>query len=87
MFDGGINKFSGLLDLAVEFGSVVKPSNGWYQKVNLDTGEVIEQKYRAADTFTDDFWNSILSHKKFKDSISNKYQLVMDSTMLGEENV
>ena len=28
-FDGGISKWSGLLDLALESGHVIKPSNGW----------------------------------------------------------
>jgi len=32
-FDGGISKYSGLLDLAIESGHVVKPTNGWYAKV------------------------------------------------------
>jgi RecA/RadA recombinase len=39
-FNGGINKWSGLLDIALESGHVVKPTNGWYAKVNQDTGEV-----------------------------------------------
>jgi RecA/RadA recombinase len=88
MFDGGITKYSGLLELAVEFGSVVKPSNGWYQKVNLDTGEVIEGKHRAADTFTDEFWSSILTHKKFKDAVQKKYQLVISTAdLIGQDNL
>ena len=29
-FDGGISKWSGLLDIALESGHVIKPSNGWY---------------------------------------------------------
>ncbi|MDO1821729.1 recombinase RecA, partial [Escherichia coli] len=28
-FSGGIDPYSGLLELAVELGWVVKPSNGW----------------------------------------------------------
>ena len=39
MFDGGISKWSGLLDLALESGHVIKPSNGWYSKVNTKTGD------------------------------------------------
>ena len=33
-FDGGINKWSGLLDIALESKHVIKPSNGWYSKVD-----------------------------------------------------
>jgi len=34
-YDGGINKWSGLLDLAIEAGIIVKPKNGWYARVTL----------------------------------------------------
>ena len=37
-FDGGISRWSGLLDIAIESGHVIKPSNGWYSKVDKDTG-------------------------------------------------
>jgi RecA/RadA recombinase len=31
-WDGGIDQYSGLLDVALASGHVFKPSNGWYQK-------------------------------------------------------
>jgi RecA/RadA recombinase len=68
-FDGGISKWSGLLDLALESGHVIKPSNGWYQKV----GE--EQKYRLKDTETKDFWMPILMDKSFYDFVKTKYSI------------
>jgi RecA/RadA recombinase len=68
-FDGGISKWSGLLDLALESGHVIKPSNGWYQKV----GE--EQKYRIKDTDTKDFWMPILMDKSFYDFVKAKYSI------------
>jgi RecA/RadA recombinase len=49
-FDGGISTWSGLLDMATESGHVVKPSNGWYSRVNTTTGEVEEKKFRIKDT-------------------------------------
>ena len=51
-FDGGISKWSGLLDIALESGHVIKPSNGWYSKVDKETGEVEDKKYRIKDTET-----------------------------------
>lgn len=75
-FDGGINVWSGLLDLALEAGLVVKPSNGWYQKVNPETGEEITGKFRLKDTENEEFWNDILANEKFKEFISKKYKLV-----------
>lgn len=75
LFNSGINRYSGLIDIAVELGAVVKPSNGWYSKVDLDTGEVDPKKYRAKETDTADFWDSVLKSQKFKDMVKNKFQL------------
>ena len=83
-FDGGISKWSGLLDLSLESGHVLKPSNGWYSKVNVETGEVEEKKYREKDTNNKDFWNSILESKSFQDFVKNKYQ-VASSDILKKE--
>lgn len=80
MFDGGITRYSGLLDLALEAGMVIKPSMGWFQKVDPTTGEVLDGKYRAKDTNTAEFWEPILKSKEFNDVIRHKFLLVHDST-------
>ena len=74
-FDGGISRWSGLLDIALESGHVIKPSNGWYSKVDLETGEVEDKKYRIKDTDTKDFWMPVLMQKSFVDFVKNKYQV------------
>jgi RecA/RadA recombinase len=74
-FDGGINKWSGLLDLALESGHVIKPSNGWYSKVNIETGEVEDKKSREKDTSTSEFWLPVLKQKSFRDFVENKYRV------------
>ena len=74
-FDGGISKWSGLLDLALESGHVIKPSNGWYSKVDKETGEVEDKKYRIKDTDTKDFWLPVLQQKSFYDFVKNKYSV------------
>ena len=79
-FDGGINKWSGLLDIALESGHVVKPTNGWYAKVNQDTGEVGDKK-RYNDTQTAEFWESILSDESFKTFVRKKYEITYGSIM------
>jgi RecA/RadA recombinase len=66
-FDGGISKWSGLLDLALESGHVIKPSNGWYQKKGED------QKYRIKDTDAKEFWMPVLMDKTFYDFVKQKY--------------
>lgn len=84
-FDGGISKWSGLLDVAIEGGFVVKPSNGWYSKVNLETGEVEEKKYRAKETDTKDFWMPLLTSTKFAEYIQSKYQVAHSSIITDDE--
>jgi RecA/RadA recombinase len=73
-FDGGISKYSGLLDMALESGHVTKPNVGWYAKVNTETGEVEAKKWRLADTECPEFWDGILSSDSFKEWIRKNYQ-------------
>jgi len=55
-------------------GHVVKPSNGWYSKVDED-GVVEDNKYRLKETESKDFWMPILTNKTFYDYIKNKYSI------------
>mgnify|MGYP006261136533 FL=1 len=49
-WEGGIQSYSGLLDVAVNGGYIIKPSNGWYMVVDKSTGESIGNKVREKDT-------------------------------------
>ena len=84
-FDGGISKWSGLLDIAIESGHIIKPSNGWYSKVDKDTGEIEEKKYRIKDTDTKDFWMSIVTSKSFNEFVQNKYALAHGDIIRDDE--
>ena len=84
-FDGGISKWSGLLDLALESGHVVKPSNGWYSKVDED-GVISDKKYRLKETETKDFWMPILQQKTFYEFVKNKYS-VGQVDMIKDEDI
>ena len=87
-FDGGISRWSGLLDIALESGHVTKPSNGWYSKVDIETGEVEDKKYREKDTDTKEFWMSIITSKTFRDFVENKYRVSSSEIMQdGEEDL
>lgn len=86
-FDGGISRWSGLIDIALESGHVIKPSMGWYSKVDMETGEVEEKKYRIKDTFNADFWNSILTSDSFKSYISKSYGVSHGDIIKDEDNV
>jgi len=85
--DGGISRWSGLLDIALESGHVVKPSNGWYSKVDKDTGEIEEKKYRVKDTDTKEFWLPILMQKSFIQFVKDKYQVASKDILKDEEIV
>jgi RecA/RadA recombinase len=84
-FDGGISKWSGLLDIAIESKHVVKPSNGWYSKVNPETGEVEDKKYRIKDTDTKEFWTSILADPTFLKYVEEKYSVTSGNIMQESE--
>jgi RecA/RadA recombinase len=79
-FDGGIQKYSGLLDIALEGSFVVKPANGWYAKVDQETGEVLN-KVRFDDTQTKEFWNDILTNEKFKEYVRKRYEIAYGNIM------
>lgn len=82
-FDGGVNKWSGLLEMALVSGFVVKPSNGWYQKVNMETGELIGNKVRLADTNSAEFWDSILNDPKFEEWVEKTF-MVANTKMVAD---
>ena len=83
-FEGGINRWSGLLDIALESGHVIKPSNGWYARVDVDTGVVEDKKYREKETNTSEFWLPILKTKSFQEYVKSKYMLGNTAIMSDE---
>ena len=83
-FEGGVSKWSGLLDLALESGVVQKPSNGWYSRVDSD-GVVEERKWRAKDTDVSEFWEPILKSPEFNSWIETNYKIA-NAVMLGDES-
>tara|TARA_R110000744_G_scaffold63338_3_gene130308 strand:- start:3433 stop:4479 length:1047 start_codon:yes stop_codon:yes gene_type:complete len=80
-WDGGIERYSGLLDIALAGGYVTKPSNGWYQLVDRATGEVIGTKVREKDTLTPEFWRDMLADETFVDFVKQMYSIVGASTL------
>lgn len=74
-WEGGVQKYSGLLEVALIGGYVDKPSNGWYQRVDLTTGEVIGSKLRLKDTMTADFWEPILETTDFPEFLKKTYKI------------
>ena len=73
-WEGGVDAYSGLLDVALAGQFVVKPSNGWYSKVDQETGEVEDKKYRAKE-LTEEFWSDILASDKFKEFVEENFKI------------
>ena len=84
-WDKGISKWSGLMDMALESGHVIKPKVGWFQKVDMETGEILDKNYRMADTYDFSFWHPILQCKKFNEFIEKKYAVAAGSIMQTED--
>ena len=87
-FDGGIQKYSGLVDIAIDGNFVSKPSPGWYAKVDQKTGE-IGDKVRFDATQKDEFWQPLLKNESFKEFVNGKYGIaygnIMGETAILEE--
>lgn len=74
-YEGGIIEYSGLLDVALAGSYVAKPSNGWYQRVDMETGELIGNKLREKDTVTKEFWEPIFNETDFKEYVKSYYTI------------
>lgn len=87
-YEGGILKWSGMLDIALAAGAVIKPKVGWYQRVDLDTGEVLDGSFRERQTLTDDsFWEPIVASKKFHEYVERRYSLSSDMKLNDSDEV
>jgi hypothetical protein len=74
-YDGGIQTYSGLLDIGLDLGFVMKPSNGWFSRVNLETGELEPKKWRRADTDCSEFWTPLLKNKLVREKFEKAFVL------------
>lgn len=87
LYDKGIQKYSGLLDIAIKGNFIVKPSLGWYSRVLNDVQE--DKKWRIKDTTSEEFWTPVLNNEKFKRFIEESYKLtaIKSSKTLDEDDM
>jgi len=85
-WDGGVRKYSGLLDCALAGGYVTKPANGWYAVVNKATGEV-GPKVRFDATNDQAFWDPVFADTDFKEFLKKQYQIGFQSLVSMDEIV
>jgi len=84
-WEGGVQKWSGLLDIAMQGQYVAKPSNGWYCRVDKETGELLEPKVREAQTLEEEFWKPIFETTDFKDYLTECYKIGGTASLNFEE--
>jgi hypothetical protein len=82
-FDRGISKWSGLLDLALEFGIVTKPKLGWYTRPGIEG----DKNWRIKDTDCKEFWIPILTKTDFKDQVKDHFQLSTSEMIARDEEL
>lgn len=87
LHQGGISRWSGLVDMALASGHVIKPSNGWYQRVDMSTGEIEDKKFRLKDTESKEFWMPVLTCPIFQKWVENKYMVAHGDILADEDTV
>ena len=80
--EGGVNRWSGLLDVAIEGGYIAKPKSGWYALVDRETGELKEPNMRAKDiVYNKELWIDMFTNTDFSSYIEKTYKLAVSEIM------
>lgn len=71
LYNGGISKYSGLLELGIATGYVTKPKQGWYTRPSVPD----DKNWREANTECSEFWEPLLNNVDFKNKVSSLFKL------------
>lgn len=82
-WEGGIERWSGFTEIAVDMGYVIKPKNGWYMAINPETKEELTGNVRMKDTLLPGFWKTIFEKTDFSTAVENKFK-VAHRSLLGD---
>jgi RecA/RadA recombinase len=79
-FEEGIQKWSGMLELAVEMGYVTKPKEGQYARAHIQVGDELDlnergKPWKAKETMCDEFWEPVFRETDFASAIKRKFKL------------
>jgi len=85
-WEGGIEKWSGLLDVALQGGYMTKPKNGWYAIVDQETGEILEPNMREKQTYKAEIWENMFKNTNFKEYIAKKYSITYNPISEGDDD-
>ena len=70
-WEGGIQKYSGLLEVAVESGFVTKPKVGWYTRPTVTD----DKNFREKDTLNEEVWKPIFEDTNFSEYVEEKFSI------------
>lgn len=83
---GGVDRYSGLFEVAMAGGYIVSPTQGWYELQNPDTGEIISDgKVRRKD-ITGPIFEQLLSETSFSEFIEKHYK-VSSNRLISDEPI
>lgn len=85
-YKGGVSKYSGLLDIAIESKHLVQPKKGKYQRVDMETGEILPEEYSKKTVNKAEVWEPILACAHFKKFVEDKFQLSSNSLVNEEDD-
>lgn len=88
-YDGGIVKWSGLMDVAEAGGYINKPKVGWYEAVNPETGEILSEKLMRAKEVNDnkEFWMMMLEKTNLAAYIKNSFAVGASGAIMREDAI
>ena len=86
-WEGGIVKWSGLMQIAEEGGYVRKPKTGWYEAVDPSTGEIISDKMMRAKEMTNnpEFWQKMFNDTDFAAYITKRYTVGSSGSIIKDD--
>jgi RecA/RadA recombinase len=87
-YDGGISRWSGLLDVALTGGYIRNPKMGWYEPLDPATGEILSDKLlRAKDIVSNkNFWDMLFTKTDFADYIKQAYSISTSAILKNEDD-
>jgi len=87
-WEGGIVKWSGLMEIAEKGGYITKPKVGWYEAIDPATGEVLSEKLLRAKEIVDNsqFWDMIFNKTDFANYVKNAFSVGGSIIIPDEDN-
>jgi hypothetical protein len=82
-YDGGVDKYYGILDIAREVGAVDMPSNGWYCRTEL-IGYIDDKKVQKS-SMDSEWFESIIKNEEFQTLVRKKYMLTNENLLASKD--